>query len=641
VLRKTHNHWFFQRGVSVFSKIYSSRLNPLYHLGDITILMFMVACASGVYLFLFYDVDPAHAYDSVQQISANPIHAVVRSVHRYSSDLLVIFIVLHFLQTLITGKFRRILSWVSGIFSFLIVLMIGVTGFILVWDEKGKLIGYLTAKFFTALPVFDPSIAGSFISNNLEIIGGFFKVSIFGHIFFSIFLVIVLWVHVMRIAKPKLFSSREIWIYCLIALLLVCIVFPVKSDPSAQERFIPYNTTFDWYYFFGYSLMKIISVPMNWVVMLLSGLILAILPFVKRKKKPAPASIDLDKCDACRICAEDCPYGAIDMLIYKGERKAILDPDKCTSCGICIASCKEDAITMPGLIEFNKLSFPQRKKLMVVSCAQFAEVKIPDGISYEYQVVPCLGDLHMKEAEQILNERTEGMLLLGCEDCYYRLGRDLAIKRFNRKRPPFFSRKISLHRVQLFTANHYSEKAVHDFVAQLSAPPTDSGKGELKVLDYVKVNHLVAVFIFCIFFFAMTLLSNTQLSFFDKKEKLLVFNFKYISSPTEFKEMTTNKQVQMQSLKPIVKRRSPILVEVTTPQGVTLYRKEFTPRGLRQDISIFVYDEIKTNEGQVNVLLSEVAFPGRTTKLENIPLNTDDGTIVITDENRLKVLTKK
>lgn len=639
MINNKSSHWLFQRFAGIFSRIYSSRLNPLYHLGDIAILMFIVACISGVYLFLFYNIDPAHAYESVEKISANPFNAVIRSIHRYSSDLLVIFIVLHFLQTLLTGKFKRILSWVSGIISLMVVLIIGVTGFILVWDEKGKLVGYLTAKFFSAIPLFDPSIAGSFISNNLDVIGGFFKVSVFGHIFFSIFLVIVLWLHVMRIAKPKLFSPRIIWIYSMIALVLVCLVFPVKSDPSAQERFIPYNTTFDWYYFFGYSFMKVVSVPMNWVIMLVSGTGLALVPLIF-KKKNKPATIDLDKCDACNICSEDCPYGAIDMLIYKGERKAILDPAKCISCGICLASCKEHAITMPGIPEHQMLplNLAQKNQLSIVSCSQFDDVKIPDGITHKKKSLPCLGDLHMHDVEQMLHEESEGVLLLGCEDCYYRYGRNLAVARINRKRPPGLAKKISRDRIQLITTNHYSEKAIKEFAASLTSAKPNDGKTTLKMLDYFNTNHIAATLILCAFFFVMPFFSNTKLSFFDRDEKLLVLNFKYISSPTEFQKTSSNQQQQMQSLKPIVKRRSPILVEVAGSQGNVLLKKEFSPRGLRKDISIFVYSEIPTTDSLVNIKLTETAFPDKVVSLQNVALSTVDGTIISFADGKLKQL---
>ncbi|QQR96014.1 MAG: hypothetical protein IPJ93_04880 [Bacteroidota bacterium] len=193
----------------------------------------------------------------------------------------------------------------------------------------------------------------------------------------------------------------------------------------------------------------------------------------------------------------------------------------------------------------------------------------------------------MHEVEQMLNEESEGVLLLGCEDCYYRYGRNLAVARINRKRPPGLAKKLSRDRIQLITTNHYSAKAIREFTDSLASAKPNDGKATIKVLDYFKTNHIAAALILCAFFLLMPFFSNTKLSFFDKDEKLLVLNFKYISSPTEFQEQNTNQQRQMQSLKPIVKRRSPIMVEVAGSDGNILLKKEFSPRGLRKDISIF------------------------------------------------------
>jgi Pyruvate/2-oxoacid:ferredoxin oxidoreductase delta subunit len=49
--------------------------------------------------------------------------------------------------------------------------------------------------------------------------------------------------------------------------------------------------------------------------------------------------IDLEKCKGCKICANNCPISAIDML----DKKAILK-DSCVSCGICSRICPFGAI---------------------------------------------------------------------------------------------------------------------------------------------------------------------------------------------------------------------------------------------------------------------------------------------------------
>ncbi|WP_319201477.1 4Fe-4S binding protein [uncultured Ilyobacter sp.] len=49
--------------------------------------------------------------------------------------------------------------------------------------------------------------------------------------------------------------------------------------------------------------------------------------------------IDLKKCKGCKICANNCPISAIDML----DKKAIMK-DNCVSCGICLRVCPFGAI---------------------------------------------------------------------------------------------------------------------------------------------------------------------------------------------------------------------------------------------------------------------------------------------------------
>ncbi|OWY25505.1 hypothetical protein C7N43_20085 [Sphingobacteriales bacterium UPWRP_1] len=636
------NHLKYQKIAAFFSRVYSSRLNPLYHLGDFAIFLFAVASVTGIYIFLFYTINPAHAYDSVQQISANPFNGLMRSMHRYSSDLLVVFVILHLIHSLIIGKYKRLLSWISGVISFLVVVFIGVTGYILVWDQKAKLIGFLTAKFISAVPIFDPAIAGAFLLNNLDYVGGFFKVSLFGHIFFSVLTIIILWIHVLRIENPKIFPPRKLMIYGLLALCVVCVLLPVKSDARAESTFIPYDTTFDWYYFFGYYFMKVLPVWANWVLMLGSGLLLAIIPFMGKKKAVVKPQIDLDKCDACNLCSYDCPYGAIDMLVKNNEIKAILNPDNCVGCGICIASCKEHAITLPGYPVLETLPDAPKHTVAAFSCSYFPQVRMPEGVNAAHYKVPCIGSVNPKDLEKMITGHVcEGVLLMGCEECYFRLGKTWTLDRITHKRPPMLSKKVPLSKVRFITSVQPNVNAeIVAFAQELSnntAANVHHDTAPLTVRDFLKPNHVIAVLLFTVFFGVLALFSATKLHFYPKNEQLLVLSFKYVSSPTVTTQLQTQEK-HMQSPVPMVKSRSPIKLQIVGNSGKTLLVKEYSPRGLRKDIAIFVYEELKVAEPSVNIHITETEAAGKGMQLLNVPLSTKDGVIVTITDGQLKAL---
>lgn len=628
-------HQYYQKFASFFGKIYSTDLNPLYNLGALSILFFNIACITGIYIFIFYNIDPRHAWDSVEAISANTFNGWMRTLHRYSSDLLVIFILLHLIHSLFTGRYKKLISWISGIISFIVVILIGVTGYMLVWDQKAKLTGYLTAKFFAALPLFDPSIAGAFILNDLDIVGGFFKVALFGHIIFSLATLIIIWIHVIPISKPKIFAPKKLVIYTCVAIGIVSFIFPVKSDPPAQHSFLPLATTFDWFYYFGYYLMKIFTVNQNWLIMVGSGCLLSILPLIFKKKKIIPVSIDLDICDACNLCSYDCPYEAIDMLMYNGNRKAILSADKCVSCGICIGSCREHAITHPLFPLYNVIE-SHKKDLTVFSCSYFPDVDFPEDISIQQYKVPCLGSVMAKDVQEILKNNSKAVALLGCEDCYYRKGKTWTLSRFIRDRAPAFSKKYNASSVGIFTLTSYSKEKLKKFLDSVS---NSNNVNQIINNDHIKPNHFLSILILTGFFLLMVPLSSTTVRFFKPSEKILIINFKFISTPTEYLSFKTNEK-HMQSLKPTVKRRGAALLKVfSSTTNKLIYQKQFEPRGLRKDIAMFIYTELKLKEDKVNIELSEVSFPDKIKRIDNVVLKQGDGTIIILKDNELKEVT--
>lgn len=68
-----------------------------------------------------------------------------------------------------------------------------------------------------------------------------------------------------------------------------------------------------------------------------------------------------------------------------------------------------------------------------------------------------------------------------------------------------------------------------------------------------------------------------------------------------------------------------------------IYEKEFKPRGLRQDIAMFIFTQLTIVPDQVDVELQETAFPDKHFKLSNISLKKGDGTFVVFKDGNLSL----
>ncbi len=103
----------------LLNKAFPTSWNPLYSLGALCFYMFWIVSISGLYLFIFFQTSIDGAWHSMEYISNDQWYAggIMRSLHRYASDALVVFVTLHLFRELIMKRFQggRTFSWVSGI----------------------------------------------------------------------------------------------------------------------------------------------------------------------------------------------------------------------------------------------------------------------------------------------------------------------------------------------------------------------------------------------------------------------------------------------------------------------------------------------------------------------------------------------
>ena len=114
-------------------------LNLSFCFGGITFFLFLMLAATGYFMALYYVPSPEQAYNSVDYISNEiSMGRLVRSVHHWSANLMMVAIFLHSIRVFIYGAYKkpRELNWITGVLLLLLVLAFGFTGYLLPWDQK-------------------------------------------------------------------------------------------------------------------------------------------------------------------------------------------------------------------------------------------------------------------------------------------------------------------------------------------------------------------------------------------------------------------------------------------------------------------------------------------------------------------------
>jgi ubiquinol-cytochrome c reductase cytochrome b subunit len=114
--------------------------NPLFTMGSLLLVLFVVQAFTGSLMAFYYDPSPEGAYASVDYMQfILPFGWLVRGVHHWAASAMVIIVVLHLLRTYLYSAYKkpRELTWLVGVVLLLITVSFGFTGYLLPWDQKG------------------------------------------------------------------------------------------------------------------------------------------------------------------------------------------------------------------------------------------------------------------------------------------------------------------------------------------------------------------------------------------------------------------------------------------------------------------------------------------------------------------------
>jgi quinol-cytochrome oxidoreductase complex cytochrome b subunit len=188
------------------------KLSYTFGLGGLLLLLFTILAITGVLLIFVYTPSPDAAYDSMIALQTEVYFGnLIRNLHHWSGNLMVIVGVLHLLRVFYTHGFGppREFNWVLGVVLLLLIVGANFTGYLLPWDQLAywavtvgtSLLGYipLLGEPLTQLLLGGPEVGAATLTNFYGLHIAVIPLAMFGIVSF----------HIWRVRKDKITVPRK------------------------------------------------------------------------------------------------------------------------------------------------------------------------------------------------------------------------------------------------------------------------------------------------------------------------------------------------------------------------------------------------------------------------------------------------
>jgi len=174
--------------------------NWFYTLGSATMFIFAMQAITGVFLSMYYTPSATQAYASITHMTNEVFMGeFVRGMHKWGASLMIILIFLHMARTFFFGayKYPRELNWVIGVVLLILTTVMGLTGYLLPFDQRsfwativannitasGPVVGPYLADFLRAGPDFSATTLSRFYALHMMVVPGLIAALIGAHLF--------------------------------------------------------------------------------------------------------------------------------------------------------------------------------------------------------------------------------------------------------------------------------------------------------------------------------------------------------------------------------------------------------------------------------------------------------------------------
>ncbi len=300
--------------------------SAFYYLGGMTLFLFIVQVVTGILLLMYYRPGADSAYESVRFIVSEVSFGwLIRSLHSWSANLMVLLAFLHMFTVFFTRAYRkpRELTWYTGIGLLALSMTFGFSGYLLPWNELAFFATRVGTGMAGAVPVIGEYLlivmrGGEEVTG--ATIGRFFglHVAILPAAFTTLLALHLVFVQRQGMSEPLDWANKKpeerrymkffpdfalrdvlVWLVLLNILMLLAVIFPdgigVVHWPLGEkaDAFSPPPAVIrpEWYFMFAFQALKMLPAHVWFIegelfgmaLFGVGGLIWVLVPYLDRK----------------------------------------------------------------------------------------------------------------------------------------------------------------------------------------------------------------------------------------------------------------------------------------------------------------------------------------------------------------------
>jgi quinol-cytochrome oxidoreductase complex cytochrome b subunit len=289
-----------------------SRLRYTLGAGGLSVFLILVLLVTGMLEMFFYVPTPEGAALSIQTLTyLVPFGGIVRNLHYWAAQLLVLTALIHMLRVIFTGAYAppRRFNYLLGLGLLVLTLLLDFSGYVLRWDEGIRWALVAGTNLVRSIPLIGADLYGMVTGGDqpgAATVIRFYAWHIFG---LTLFLVGIGAWHIFRVRRdggiavppPDLRSTSDrISRFELVrreglaailgsaGLLLLAIALPAPiSAPIAETTGLQSEALAPWFFLWVQQLLKL-GDPFSWGVLipLLVLFGLALIPYVLPSPQP-------------------------------------------------------------------------------------------------------------------------------------------------------------------------------------------------------------------------------------------------------------------------------------------------------------------------------------------------------------------